>query len=657
MAQVRRYGQVIRLVTLSKSFGPKKILDDVTFHFTSGERYGLVGANGTGKSTLLNIITGLDSADTGEVIRPKLCKIAYLPQYPNPSPRPTVVGECMSGDTERDGLLARLGHAETKLSDDYTPEIQDEFEVCERAVRHAGAHLLEGDARALLTGLGFSVADMDRHPLHFSGGWRMRLELAKIMLSQPDFLVLDEPTNHLDLPTISWLEWYLKGFAGCLLYVSHDRSLLNRLSTQTLHLRAGKLASYPGGFDAFLEASTREQEERARLSARVASEAERLEDFAKRYGAKASLAARAKSKLRMAEKLRSLEADLSAEQGPPEGEITLRIPEAPPCGREVLRCQNLRVGHSSPLTQAFDLTVQRGHRVALIGPNGAGKSTLLRTFVGEQPALEGSVSLGRDVSVGYFAQEQAEVLPLQQTPLQVVGAASPGMDPRRARALLGALRFSRDDLDKPIGVLSGGEKNRVGLAKLLCCDANLLVLDEPTNHLDMASVDVLALALQAYAGTVIFASHSREFIDEVCTHILAVSHGGQAALFAGNIEDYRLACARTGFPDVLALAQDESSRPAAKATSQNTQTTATTSSPRNERRDERTQLRKTVANLEMRIAHITSRKHDIERSLEQCPAQDYRESHRLGTELADLVRELSEAEDLWFQAQERLEQL
>ena len=650
MASVGWARSVIRITGITKTFGVKRVLDNIDFHFVPGQRYGLVGANGAGKSTLLNIITGLEEPDGGEVVRPKQCRVSYLPQYPNPQPRTTVLDECMSGDQHRDELRRGMLSAGDAMAHCYSIQAQEKFETLQALARHEDAHLLDAEAHGLLSGLGFSALDIGRSPLEFSGGWRMRLELAKILLSRPDFLVLDEPTNHLDLPTILWFESKMIQFAGCLLYVSHDRALLNRLSTQTLHLRAGRMACYPGGFDRFLELSAQQDEQRARQIQRVSSEAQRLEDFAKRFGAKATMASRAKSKLRMAERLRELETEWSEGQPAGDRSIAIRIPEAPPSGRTVLRCAGLCFGHDSPLTESFDLTIERGMKVAIIGPNGAGKSTLLRTLIGERPPLAGSIEQGRDVVLSYFAQEQAEVLVPTWTPLKAVLDATPQADPRTARSLLGALCFAGDDVDKPVSVLSGGEKNRVGLARLLSGSANLLVLDEPTNHLDMPSVEVLSQALGQFSGTALFVSHNRDFIESVCTHVLAVTRCGRAGFFIGGLDDYQRSCQRMGFPDVLG--SDVSS---STVGTPGKDQSAPLVQPSPARRGEAALLRKELTRVESRLAALELEKRDVEAKLAACSHGEYQRAQALGADLTRVTSEQSVCEEKWLELQERLE--
>lgn len=661
---------MIRIVSLSKSFGDKVVLSGVDFHFGVGERYGLVGANGAGKTTLLGIISGCEAADSGEVIAPRHCAISHLPQVPNPRPLPTVTLECMSGDAKRYAALQRVNELAARMANDYSENLQNDFEAAETACRHAGGYALESRARGYLTSLGFKSSDLDRPPLEFSGGWRMRIELAKVLLREPDVLVLDEPTNHLDLPTIAWLEARLKSYAGTLIYVSHDRSLLNRLSTRTLHLKNGRLKEYSGGFDDFLEQMEEHQAMESKERERLASHAKRLEDFAERFGAKATLASRAKSKLKMAAKLRALEEQFAPEEH--ERDVRIKIPESVPSGRVVLRFHDLSVGYRKPLFRPLDCVIERGWRVAVIGPNGAGKSSLIKTLIGEIDPLAGEFSLGEQVVISYFAQEQSEVLDPSLSILDTVMRSSVEMDDKAARRLLGALKFSGTEVNKQVKVLSGGETNRVGLARMLTGRANFLVLDEPTNHLDMSSVEMLAAALTEFSGTLLFVSHNREFVDEVCTHVLAVTNTGQVGLFHGNLEDYARSCAHSGFPNVLATESagsataEDGNQEVRRSAGHNVSADAAADLYQSKQskqswaelkgnRAERNRVRREIERVEKRMQEIEASRLELTAQMDTLDSTDYLEIQRVANTIAGLGTALEAAEREWFDLHERLE--
>lgn len=647
---------MIRLVGVGKSFGQRVLFDSLALHFRTGERYGLVGANGAGKTTLLKILTGEEHPDAGEVVAPQNCVIAHLPQYANPQPAETVARECMTGHAELFRQSEKVHRLATELATSYSDELHERFEHEERAFRMAGGLALESRARGLLVGLGFLNRDLDRHPLEFSGGWRMRIELAKILLREPHILVLDEPTNHLDLPSIAWLEGKLISFPGTLIFVSHDKSLLNRLATRILYLRNGKLSEFTGNFDGFLEQFEKAQEGLERERARIAAQADQLERFAERFGAKASLASRAKSKLKQAAKLRQLESEKQTEGD--EADWRILLPPAPRSVQNVLELRALLVGYDKQLFDPVSVVIQRGMKVAIVGSNGAGKTTLLRTLTGEIQALGGASRLGENVSMAYFAQEQSEVLDPNRTILETVLQSHGDMDPRQARKLLGSLRFSGDDVNKKVEVLSGGEKNRVGLACLLAGHSSLLVLDEPTNHLDMATVDALAEALAAFDGSLIFVSHNRDFIDAVCSHVLAVSRGGPVGLFEGQLDDYRRACARSGFPDVFQQEADsvEPQKGSVAQTEGSSTAVAGRSSWEESRaaKRERDKLVRRIRAIETELDECATAKAAFEAELIERAGASYTELQRISSGIRLLEERVGRLEDEWLQLSEEL---
>lgn len=641
---------MIRISGLTKAYGDRVLLNGIDFHFRENTRYGLVGANGAGKSTLLKILAGDESADSGERVAPRHCVVSHLPQAPHPEPLASLVEECMTGHSvlyERSQKLQELGR---RLAEEYSEEIQLEFESAEAQFRLEGGYALEADARALLSGLGFQQAELSAHPLSFSGGWRMRLELAKILICRPDFLILDEPTNHLDLPSIAWLEKRLRQFEGTLVFVSHDRSLLNRLSTRVLHLNGGHLKEYVGDFDAYLEASERERESNVKQKVRLAEQAQHLERFAERFGAKATMAARAKSKLKMAARIRALEQGIEIEAQ--DQSFSLKLTLAQRSSREVLRLRALTVGYRDPLFQPLDLLVERGMRIAVLGANGSGKSTLLKTLVGEQDPLSGDLVWGDDVQRSYFAQDQAEALDGLLSVKETLLSSYHGIDEKMARQLLGAMNFRDLDVDKPVHVLSGGEKNRLGLTCLLAGSANVLILDEPTNHLDMASVEILSDALSQFEGTVLFVSHHRDFVDQVCTHILSVSRSGEVGLFQGNIEDYQRACVRSGFPDVLSF--EESTRDEQKSQRPFTDTGVESRTSWEERKEQKRAELKNARRLEAierRLEELASQRTQLEEKIIEA-AHDFARARELSTDVQRIQDEVERLEQEWLERSE-----
>lgn len=540
---------MIYVQNIVKRLGGRAVLNDISYHFPQGEHIALVGDNGAGKSTLLNILCGLDEVDEGTLIKPKGLVLGYLPQEPSPYPASTVLAECLEGAIRvkavgmiRDRYLAEMGES-------YTDELYEAYEKAEAEFQALHGYEVESDAKKYLVGLGFSTQQFDQSPLELSGGWRMRLELAKILVNNPNFLILDEPTNHLDLPSLIWLENYLQTFEGTVLFVSHDRALLNRLATITLHLQQGSLTAYTGNYDQFVTqrdlASMQTEAQAKGLQQKQAH----LQKFVDRFGASASKAAQAQSRVKQIEKLKEVESALNLPKA--QRVISANLKIASPSGKDVLKLQKATVGYTSPVARNLSLSIQRGQRVAIIGANGIGKSTLVKTLANSLPLIDGSLELGHNVMLGYHAQNHLDSLDAQGTALENVLQANPELSEQMVRSLLGQFLFQKDDVFKKVSVLSGGEKNRVSLCCLLAQQANFLILDEPTNHLDMASADILASTLAEFKGTILFVSHDRSFIDTVATHIFVVANANQSALFEGKLKDYEEVAERSGFPNIL----------------------------------------------------------------------------------------------------------
>ncbi|MCX6127174.1 MAG: ABC-F family ATP-binding cassette domain-containing protein [Proteobacteria bacterium] len=547
---------MIRIDDLKKSFGTKAILDKVSYHFPEGERLALVGANGAGKTTLLNILTGVEEADGGTILKPARLRLGYLPQEANTEPEEDVLTEAVSGG---EGYMQALyrSHRDAlhEMTVNYSDKAHHNFERVDFDFNREGGYAMESEAKAVLRGLGFSDEMLEVNPRTLSGGWRMRLELAKIFVNRPNFLILDEPTNHLDLPSLIWVERWLQSYQGTLLFVSHDRSLLERLPTMTLHMNLGRFTSYKGNFSSFLEQRELRLAQDASTADSLKRRREHLQSFVDRFGAKATKAAQAQSRVKMIARIRDMEDSVPSDDT--ADSISLTIPMAIPSGREVLKIVGGSVGYDKVLAKNVQLLVEKGQRIAVIGANGIGKSTLLKTIAGVLSPKSGTFTLGYNVVMGWFAQDQLDSLELNKTLMYNVLQASAQTSEREARSLLGSLLFRGEDVFKNVGVLSGGEKARVGLARLLAQRANFLVMDEPTNHLDLSSVEILVEALQEYPGTLLFVSHDRNFIDSVCTHVFVMLPDGRSQVFVGKLEDYQRLAKVSGFPDVLDPAPDQ----------------------------------------------------------------------------------------------------
>jgi ATP-binding cassette, subfamily F, member 3 len=530
---------VIQIEGAAKSYGGRVLFRDLTWRINGGERIGLVGPNGAGKTTLCRILAGNEDLDEGRVVRAREASIGYLPQEVAGSAAGSVLQEALSGFADVWAIeheMEQVGEALAKAPDEALTQrygdLQQRFEA-------AGGYRLETEAKAILAGLGFSSADIGRPLVEFSGGWRMRAALARLLLLRPSLLLLDEPTNHLDLESLAWLETFLTSHEGAVVVVAHDRYFLNRMVTSIADLGLSGLVTYQGDYDDFLveRAARRELlEARARNQAKRVAE---LERFIERFRYKASKARQVQSRIKMLERVERIE--LSG----PLRRIHFAFPEPPRTGRRVASLRGIHKAYGDNVVYAgIGFDVERGERVALVGANGAGKSTLLRILAGVLPFEKGERVLGTHVTVHYYAQHQLDALDPTHTALEELESVAPTATQTRLRSILGAFLFSGDDVDKRVAVLSGGEKARVALARMLVRPAALLALDEPTNHLDLASREVLEEALAAFPGTIVFISHDRYFINRIATKVVEVE-GGALTAYLGTYDDYREAKART----------------------------------------------------------------------------------------------------------------
>lgn len=528
---------MLRLEHVSKIYPTGEVLKDINWEVKPGDRIGLVGVNGAGKSTQLRIIAGEMEPTSGEVIRPSSLHIAYLTQEFEVDPTRTVREEFWRAFKEANEVheaLTRVHHQLEAADPDQLDKLLRDMDRFQRQFEALDGYGLETRIDKILPEMGFELEDGDRLVSAFSGGWQMRMSLGKILLQSPDLLLLDEPTNHLDLETIEWLETYLKGLTTPMVIVSHDREFLDRLCTQVVETERGVSTTYLGNYSSYLQQKSENRQAQMSAYEHQQKELEKQQAFVDRFRASATRSTQAKSREKQLEKIERIEA--------PDGGVktlAFRFPPAPRSGREVVIIKNMTHAYGEKiLFLDASLLIERGDRVAFLGPNGAGKSTLLHLIMGMEKPSDGSVILGdHNVIPGYFEQNQAEALDLQKTVMQTIHDEVPKWTNEEVRTLLGRFLFSGDTVFKQVEALSGGEKARLALAKMLLRPANLLILDEPTNHLDIPAKEMLEESLQNYDGTVIIVSHDRYFISQVANKIVEI-RDGELRLYRGDYHYY-----------------------------------------------------------------------------------------------------------------------
>ncbi|MGL5035357.1 MAG: ABC-F family ATP-binding cassette domain-containing protein [Microcystaceae cyanobacterium] len=528
---------MLRLEHISKIYPTGEVLKDVTWEVKNSDRIGLVGVNGAGKSTQLKIIMGDVEPTSGEVIRPASLHIGYLTQEFEVDPTRTVREEFWTVFGEANQIhhdLLAIPHQMEAADPEELDRLIHQLDKLQRKFESLDGYGLDARVEKILPELGFESDDGDRLVSAFSGGWQMRMSLGKILLQSPDVLLLDEPTNHLDLETIEWLEKYLKNLTTPMVIVSHDREFLDRLCTQIVETERGVSSTYLGNYSSYLQ--QKEESQVAQLSAyeRQQKEIEKQQVFVDRFRASATRSTQAKSREKQLDKIERIEAPIGSVRT-----LHFRFPPAPRSGREVVIIEDLVHTYGDKiLFLDANFTVERGDRIAFLGPNGAGKSTLLRLMMGLEQPTEGNVKLGdHNVIPGYFEQNQAEALDLDKSVLETIHDEVPDWKNEEVRTLLGRFLFSGEMVYKPVSALSGGEKARLALAKMLLQPVNLLILDEPTNHLDIPAKEMMEEALKNYDGTVLIVSHDRYFISQVANKIVEVREG-QLVAYAGDYHYY-----------------------------------------------------------------------------------------------------------------------
>src|SRR4051794_32423203 len=528
---------MLQLTGAGKRFGHKLLFESLDWLITPKERAGLVGGNGTGKSTLLKVIAGQEQLDYGTLSSTKGIRVGYLPQDGLQVSGRTVFAECMSVfadvkdlELELESLTGRMSELDP-TSEEYTA-VANRFERADAEFRSRDGYAIEAQVGAVLAGLGFRKEDWLRQTEEFSGGWQMRLALAKLLLEKPNMLLLDEPTNHLDLEARNWLEEYLTNYEYAYILISHDRYFLDVTVKKIVEVWNKKVHFYTGGYEKY---RTQKAERLAQLESAYKNQQDKiqqLEAFINRFRAQATKAKQVQSRIKELEKIERIELP------PEEKTIHFTFPQPKASGRVVAQMKDVSKSYGAKkVFSGATFTIERGDRIALVGVNGAGKSTLIKLLAGTEPVTGGEYTLGHNVEPDYFAQDQYKQLDTDARILDDLSAAAPRSSQAELRNLLGCFLFSEDDVFKRIGVLSGGERNRYALARMLLHPSNFFLLDEPTNHLDIRAKDVLLEALENFTGTVVFVSHDRYFIEHLATRVFEIGDG-EVRVFPGNYKDY-----------------------------------------------------------------------------------------------------------------------
>ncbi|MGH9412659.1 MAG: ABC-F family ATP-binding cassette domain-containing protein [Terriglobales bacterium] len=636
---------MIQLAGAAKHFGGRTLFQNADLLIPDRTRAGVVGPNGSGKTTLMRILAGLDSLDGGKVVQNRDQTVGYLPQDGLHAAGRTLVEECrsvfaglMAVERELLEVEGQLEHTDDLSLFERYAELQERFQV-------GGGPSLEAKIGTILKGLAFTPADMTRQCEEFSGGWQMRIALAKLLLAEPQVLLLDEPTNHLDLETRNWLEDYLNHYPHTCLLVSHDRYFLDAVVEKVIELGQGKITLYTGNYSSFLRQRDDRLEQLRAAYKNQKDRREQLETFINKFRYTATKAAQVQSRIKEVDRMEAIEI-------PPQQEIIhFSFPQPKPSGRRVLELRQVSKSYGD--TRVFgnlDVVLERGDRIGLIGQNGAGKSTLLRLLAGVEAADAGERVEGHQVSVDYFAQDQYKVLDPGARILDDLTSISPALMVPQLRTLLGSFLFHGDDVFKRIGVLSGGERNRYALARMLLQPSNCLLLDEPTNHLDLQAKEVLLEALKQYNGTVIFVSHDRAFIDGLATRIIHVTpfeQGGGVEIYPGDYEQYRWHLEQTAKAEAEAKATDLAPAPSASPHK----------APKPKRINPQRQqaLRKSIADLEKAIAEAEAEVQRMEAAMGQ--QETFRDGGRAQAAMADYRKRVADRGRLYAEWEEKSAQL
>jgi ATP-binding cassette, subfamily F, member 3 len=639
---------VLRVEKFTKSFGTQLLFDSVDWFLGDRDRVGLVGRNGTGKSTLLKILAGQDSPERGSVSAPRGQRVGYLPQFGFETGPGTVLEEArrafasiLAWRYEAQEIEARLAGDPVEAAD--AEGLLARHSELDSLFRQHEGYDIERRVHQVLTGLGFTERDFDRPVRALSGGWQMRVALAQLLLTRPDVLLLDEPTNHLDIEARVWLEGFLAVYPGGLVIVSHDRHFLDRTVNRITEIMGRTLVDYDGNYSRYLELREARYDIALKAYRTQQDEIKRIEDFIARNRVRKDRAAQVQSRIKMLDKIERLDPPVA-----PSRPIHFRFPQPEASGRIVIRISQVHKAYGNQVVlKGLDFEVERGEKIALVGVNGAGKSTLMRILAGQEPFQSGQREIGHKVSIEFFAQDQADRLPRDRGILEETIDRCPVALVPQARGLLGAFLFRGEEVEKRIAVLSGGERNRLALMFMLLRPANLLLLDEPTNHLDIEAQEVLLSALNDFGGTVVFVSHDHHFLERLATRVVEVG-GGSIRVFPGDYESYLWKKEQ----EAVARAADAEASIEATAASRSGESPSAGSASREKAREDRKRQRR-LGEVETKVAELEQRR----AKLEALMAGDgfYRDPEKSRFYVEDhqsLVEELEQLYDEWHELSE-----
>jgi len=645
---------MLQIRKLSYSIGELELIRSIDWVINHGRRIGLIGKNGAGKTTLLRILNGELENDSGSVQKPRDYKIGYLPQEVIDIQNAPILSCVLEGNRELIDLEIRIYELHEQLEDNNSNQdrILNQLGDLESRYSVLGGYELESIARKILTGLGFKSNELHRPLNEFSGGWRMRVHLARILLQSPDLLLLDEPTNHLDTESLEWLESYLRSFAGSMIMVSHDRFFIDRLAQEIAELENGRLTQYAGNYHFYENKKALYREQVLKRWEQQKEERQRLQRFVDRFRYKASKAPQVQSRIKMLEKMETIEL-------PPERQrIHFKIQADVVSYKDVLLMENLAFRYEDAwVLKDLNLKIHRGEKIALVGVNGAGKTTLTRIINGELKSQRGLMNAGERVNIGYYAQHQVDSLNLENTIIEEIAYSAATSFRSRLRDILGIFQFSGADVDKPISVLSGGEKARVSLAKILLSPCNFLIMDEPTNHLDLISKEALENALADYDGTLLIIAHDRYFLDKLVTRVIEI-RDGELKEYLGSYSDYLDRREEIQLTDKKTAELQQKSQIADNETSgrKSKEQKRREAEARQAVSKERNRLEKSIAEIEEKIDQLTAQKNQIEQNMaDPATYENPEQIAELKKDYTRIEEELLLKESAWEETQIKFE--